>query len=108
MSEIQKYLPLLRLIAGATPYKRKKLLLAADDNFLKILIECCYNTLEGNVQLSEQKIKKLKKYKNDIRKIAKATKSVKGKRKILVQSGGAFLPIILPSIISALIALLKE
>jgi hypothetical protein len=106
-AEVKKYLPILRLLVKATPYKRKKLLQGADTNFIKILIECCYNTLHGNVKLSKQKVKKLKKYKEVIRKISKATKNTKNKKQFLVQKGGAFLPLILPSIISGLVTLLK-
>jgi hypothetical protein len=107
-TDVKKYLPLLRLLASATPYKRKKILLAADDKFVKIIIECCYNTLHGNVKLPKNKVNKLKKFKKIIRKIGKATKTVKNKKKILIQSGGAFLPLILPSIISGLVSLLNK
>jgi hypothetical protein len=106
--EARKYIPLLRLLGSATPYKRKKILLEADDNFIKIIIECCYNSLHGNVNFSKNKIEKLKKFKKIIRKIGKASKNLKNKRRVLIQSGGAFLPIILPTIISGLISLLKK
>jgi hypothetical protein len=106
-SDVKKYLPILRLLAKSTPYKRKKLLLAADTNFIKILIECCFNILNGNVKLPKQKIQKLEKYKEIIRKIAKASKNINNKKKVLIQKGGAFLPLILPSIISGLVTLLK-
>jgi hypothetical protein len=107
-SEVKKYLPLLRLLVETTPYKRKKLLLSADTNFIKVLIECCYNILYGNVELPKQNIKKLKKFKEYIRKVAKATKNTNIKKQILVQKGGSFLPLILPSIISGLVTLLKD
>jgi hypothetical protein len=107
-AEVKKYLPLLRALTSATPYKRKKILLEADDNFIKIIIECCYNSLHGNVKFSKNKLEKLKKFKKIIRKIGKATKNLKNKRRILIQSGGAFLPLILPTIVSGLISLLKK
>jgi hypothetical protein len=105
-SEVKKYLPILRLLAKATPYKRKKILLAADTKLIQVIIECCYNTLNGNVKLSKQKINKLKRHSKVLRNLSKVTKNTHTKKQILVQQGGAFLPLILPSIISSLFTLL--
>jgi hypothetical protein len=106
-SKVKKYMPLLQLLSKASPYMRKNILSTADDDFIKIIIECCYNTLIGNIKLPKSGIEKLKTYKNIIRKVSKASKNIKNKKKILVQDGGAFLPLILPSIIAGLISMIK-
>jgi hypothetical protein len=113
--EVKKFLPILRILSRASPYKRKKILQEADDNFIKIIIECCHNSLHGNVKFTRNKLEKLKKFKKIIRKIGKVTKNLKNRKKILknrkkilIQSGGAFLPLILPAIISGLISLIKN
>jgi hypothetical protein len=106
-AKVKKYMPLLHLLSRASPYMRKNILSTADDDFIKIIIECCYNTLVGNIKLSKIGLKKLKSYKHIIRKVSKPSKNIKNTKKILVQDGGAFLPLILPSLIAGLVSLIK-
>jgi hypothetical protein len=105
---VRKYLPTLQVLASSTPAVRKQILKSADNDLIKLLIECCFNTLYGNLRHSPSNIKKLKKYKAAIRKIAKPNKNLKKKKEELVQSGSGFLPVLLPSIISGLVTLFKD
>jgi hypothetical protein len=105
---VKKYLPLLQLLAESSPTSRKQILKSADDGMIKLLVECCHNTLKGGIKLSSLKIKKLKKYKKAIRVIAKPGKNLKKKKKDLIQTGSGFLSILLPSVISGLVAFLNR
>jgi hypothetical protein len=105
---VRKHLPTLKVLAASPPAVRKQILKTADDSLIKLLIECCYNTLYGDLKLTPANIKKLRKYKTTIRKIAQPAKNLKKKKKELVQSGSGFLTVLLPSIISGLVTLLKK
>lgn len=100
---VTKQLPLLRLLATTAPSTRKTILKAADYNLIKAIVECVYNVLVGNVKLSTQCTKKLRKHKKVLRKIhSKRSKKWKNKKKVIVQSGGSFLPLLLAPVISYL------
>jgi hypothetical protein len=60
-SRLRKYFPVLKILAESTPANRKKILIKADDELIKVIIECCYNTLEGNFKFSTAKKEKNKK-----------------------------------------------
>jgi hypothetical protein len=105
---VQKYLPILRILALASPAERKKIIKSADDGLIKVLVECCHNTLQGDLKLSSTKISKLKKFQKTIRNIGKPGKNLKKKKTDLIQSGSGFLSILLPSVVSGLVALLNK
>jgi hypothetical protein len=105
---VRKHLPTLKVLASSTPAVRKEILKAADDDLIKLLVECCHNTLYGGLKRSPAHIKKLKKYKTTIRKIAKPSTNLKKKKKELMQVGSGFLPVMLPSIISGLASILTN
>lgn len=102
MSSVQRYLPLLQILQSAKPKLRKSILQNADAELISTLIECIYNTLNGNVILNKSETNKLKKFKNVLRKILNSKGRLSRKRQIIIQSGhGAFLPILLAPIVSA-------
>lgn len=60
------------------------------------------NVLDGNVELDRPRMKKLKSYKNQLRKIYSSGRKWTSKKKVIIQTGGAFLPALLVPVISAL------
>ena len=82
-----------------SPYK-KLILEKADSKLIQAICESAYNILEGNIQLDAKSKQALLKYKNLLRKLVQKS-SLKQKKKLLVQSGGA-LPAILPLVLSSL------
>ena len=82
-----------------SPYK-KLILEKADSKLIQAICESAYNILEGNIQLDAKSKQALLKYKNILRKLVQKS-SLKQKKKLLVQSGGA-LPAILPLVLSSL------
>jgi hypothetical protein len=110
-STLQRNWQVLRLVASVnSPTLRKKLLeqLCKSDDFLRALREICKNTVLKKVPLTTKQAQRLKKHKKAI--IALADKKVpKTKRKKFVQqSGGAFLPILIPIVASILGEVLKS
>lgn len=67
------------------------------------------NVLRGNVQLNTTVKSKLKQYKKVLRCMACPKQSVTSKRRLITQKGGgAFLPIIIGSVLSGLVSSLGE
>lgn len=94
-----KHLHILDTLARARAPKRKNLLREADFELIKSITECVENVLNGNVKLDNKQLKKLKRYKNQLRKVKRSSKKWTSKKKVILQSGGAFLaPLLLPII----------
>lgn len=102
LKRIKKCKQIWTALIDAKAPLRKAIIEKADKDVIKALIEILINFLKCNLSVSKKKIVKLKRYKKKIRKIAH-TKNVNHARKLLVQSGGAFLPIILGALASSLI-----
>lgn len=101
---------ILEVLQKAKPNLRKAIIQASDKEIVHLICEVCENLLLGNIPLSpEQKIK-LKKYRTQIRKLAQRGDSVKKKKEILLQRGGALplLPILISALGSVLPLLLKS
>lgn len=92
----------LRAFNVLKPKFRKVLLKACDKEEINFICECIYNVLKGKVPLEKENRNKLHKYKNILRKLVSKGKN-KLRKNIIVQKGGAFLPIILSSVLSALV-----
>lgn len=103
MSEcVVSQLPLLSAIANANPRKRKEMLKSAKFDLIKSIVECIENILKGNFKIKKAILKKLKRYKTVLKKLCSAKAGWKRKKKVIIQSGGAFLPTLLAPIISVL------
>ncbi|GFR10310.1 uncharacterized protein TNCT_138061 [Trichonephila clavata] len=96
---IKRSLDFLLLLSKSTPKQRHMLLQNADKSQIVTLSEICLNVLAGNVPVN---VKKLRRYKNCIRKVACRKVSLKAKKKLLVQQSGGFLPLLIPAVVSAL------
>lgn len=97
-----KHIHLLDALAKAKPSERKILLKNSNFGVVKSIVECIENVLNGNVKLDKNRLKKLKKYKNQLRKIYASGKKWTSKKKVIIQTGGGFLPALLLPVISAI------
>lgn len=93
---------MLHVLKNCNSQIRKSILKLTHPELIKTLCEICENTLCGNIELSNDIKKKLKAYKNHIRKVTQKKVNLKTKRKILIQKGG-FLPILLSALLSGVI-----
>lgn len=78
-----------------------------DAKRVKSICECAYNLLRGNVQPTpdQSKLRKLKKYKGTLRRLAKRGESWVKKRRYLVQKGGAgfLVPLLLSTVLQTVL-----
>lgn len=93
---------LLSALHTLKPKYRTALLKSCDDEEINCICECIHNVLRGKVPIEEKNKKKLKKYKSVLRKLVRKGTN-KLRKNIIIQRGGAFLPIILGSILSSLL-----
>lgn len=94
---------LLKALCYLKKNQRVTFLRGADNNFVKCIQECAFNTLEGNVPLACNEKKHLAKHKSILRRVAAKRGSWKTKRKLLVQRGG-FLPYLIGPILGAVLS----
>lgn len=93
---------MLYILKDAKPSLRKELLRKANPEIIKTICEISHNTLKGNSKLSSKGKKILEKYKNKLRILNSSKKSLKSKKKLIIQSGG-FLPALLGVVLSGVI-----
>lgn len=107
-SNVKKHLPVLQVLCRCSPKLRKQLLKNADNNLIRSICECCANVLNGNVVLQNHQLKKLKNIKISLDVISTKQKSIKAKKRTIVQSGGSFLLGLIPAAISTILSLLGK
>lgn len=101
MASVKKHLPILSLVKDAKPKPRKTIISNCNLSLIKTINECIYNTLVGNIQLTDKEKEKLKKFKSVLRKILNTKGGLNKKRKVISQCGGSFLPTLLEPIVTA-------
>lgn len=94
----------LKFLADAKPHQRKAVLKTADKELIHCICECVYNTIQGKVPLTINQKNRLCRHKKDLRIIAQKTGSLQKKKKLLVQKGGAILPLILGPLITGVLS----
>lgn len=100
-----RHAPLLEFLKIAPPKILKIVLANADPKLIEAICEISLNLCKGNLKCSTKDRKKLKRHRKSLYKLASAKKSQKRfstERRILLQQGGAFLPLILPAALAAI------
>ncbi len=97
---VQKHLKTIALLSHCQPCVIKKFIQQADTHLINAICECSKNILRGNIKLSEEEYKRLKRYQSHLRQLSTRKTSLK-KKKELIQKGG-----FLPALIAPLIGLL--
>lgn len=109
MSCLKKDRALLEALIHLTPKERKALLKVCDTSRIRAVCECAYNLLRGNVPISFKRKQQLRKHKHTLRRIVKRGEGWPKKRKYLVQQGGGFvIPLILSTVLQAVMSKLTE
>lgn len=101
MASVKKHLPTLKIVQSAKPKLRKSILAHCDIDFIKTILECIQNTLNGNIKLTTKETTNLLKFKAILRKIIRAPGNLHRKRDLILQNGGSFLPVLLKPIVAA-------
>ena len=82
-----KLAPLLRRLKHSVGKKRRDIIRKCDNDLICSLSECCHNVLKGNVLLTPAQKVKLRRHKNNLRKLSNKKTSIKEKKKILQREG---------------------
>lgn len=99
LSYSEKTLDVLRALRHLKKGQRVKILQSAHKQLIKCICECVFNILKGNIALSTNEKRKLKKHQKVLRRIGTEQGTWSNKKKIIVQSGGGFLlPLLAPLI----------
>lgn len=98
---------MLYALTKANPKLRNAIIKLGDPELVKTICEIALNTLNGNNPVGNKMKKKLARYKRDIRCVACSKRSLKSKRKILVQKGG-FLPLLIGTVLSGILSTLFD
>lgn len=108
----KKQVAVLNALCHANDEQRKALLRTADKALVRCICECALNVLHGTVDIKHSHKHRLSKHKHVLRKITNngSTKQKggggnwKSKKRVIVQSGGAFLPLLLAPIVGTLVS----
>lgn len=101
--ELTSHEHILKALLKVNPEQRLAILKTADKNLIKCLCGCALNLVKGNVPVTPILRRKLGKYKKSIRALAHRRGSWKAKKKVLLQRGGGFVPLLLGPILSAVL-----
>lgn len=104
---VKTHRALLHVLQGAKPKLRKAILNESDRDLVYAICEICENLLLGNIKLTEDQRSRLRRYRTELRRLAQRGEGWKTKKKILVQKGGSFLPLLLSVVSSVLPQLLS-
>jgi hypothetical protein len=98
----QILLPYLRKLFRQSEELRRTSLQNAPLCLIKYIADCSGALLRDQIQLTPQKYKSLKKYKNSIHLLAQRKPSLKQKRDIIVSQNGAGFGFLIPLLASAI------
>ena len=105
---LRKHLDLLKVLARGKPRLVKALVSKLDREEVACICECCYNVLRGNVPLSGNQKRKLRRFKLTLQRLTERKRSVGSKRKILNQTGSGFPFALLAPILAIATSLLSD
>lgn len=84
---MKRYLSVLDSIQHMRPTARRRYLACCPKEIIECFSECALNILKGNVKLSRAQLQKLRREKNNLRRLSLKKTPLSQKRKI-VQKGG--------------------
>lgn len=98
----------LRVLAKSNPKLRRAILKCCNTELVKTICEVTLNVLKGVVPISKQQKKRLTRYKKVLRALVDKKVSINKKKEFLNQSGGNFLPFLIPPVLSVLASLISK
>ncbi len=99
---VEKNVHYLKILCKCKSNMRKVILTNADKELINTISECVYDCLNGNIELNNGIKMKSKRHKKDLRNLVGRNKSLKIKKQILSHKGGAFLPLLLSTVLKGL------
>lgn len=86
----------------------KAILKTADPPVIESICELTINLLKSHVKLTPKSKRFLEKYKRELRCLSCSKRSLKSKRKLLVQKGHGFIPALIATVISSVASTLAD
>jgi flagellar motor switch protein FliM len=103
---VQTHIALFKIIIRANKTLQQKIFKIVDEDFVEVISECIHNFLKGNIKISKNQVKKLKKHQASLRTIGDPTISATAKKKIINQKGHLFIRLFLINTIEPLMGFL--
>ncbi|DAC80299.1 TPA_asm: gasderminX [Terrapene box turtle adintovirus] len=91
---VKRNLGLLKLLSKSSPQQRRAILCSASDDLVAAISEIALNTLKGNVPLTQNQVRVLKKKRTLIKTLCNKRVSLKRKKHLVKQSGGFIGPLL--------------
>lgn len=99
---LHHFLPELKLLNETKPKYRESFLKSASPCLVRLLCESGLNVLKGHLKLEETQYEKLKPHRRLLLFVSKPSVPLKKRQEALVKKKGGFLPVILPTLLSAI------
>ena len=106
-TRVKHHVGVLEYIRDLNEKERSQFVKGCNSELLKTLSELCLNLLKGNICISPNDLKKLRKYKQEIITLSEKRHSLKKRRIVCSQKGGfigTLISTILPTVIGAIIS----
>ena len=104
---LEKQMKLLKPIIDAPHNQRRKLLQKADKKLIMVLCESISNILAGNIPINNDIKSKLKKHRASLHFLCEKKHSIKKRKQVLGQKGGAF-PLIIPALVTGISSIISS
>lgn len=92
-SNLKKTIPLLETLSKIKDAKKRRTFLNLfESNIRRALQEVSYNLLEGNIRVSDEDKKRLRRYRRALRELADSKTKRRRFQKLIVQSGRGLIP----------------
>ena len=98
---LQNNLGYLNLLAHSSPEQRDYLLATATPEQVHTLCEVCYNIGRGVLPVSNERWKRLKDLRGDIRRLSNSNVPFITKKQIIAQRGDGFIDDVIPPLLTA-------
>lgn len=105
MKKLKQNYNFLHVLSRSSPTQKRALLRVANKRQILSLCEICLNVLSGTIPCN---VKKLRKYRNLLRKVLKKSSKISHKRKIFINQSGGFLPLLLQAVAPILSTMLGQ
>ena len=104
---MKRNLGFLKHLDKASEAEKTSIIAKLNVHQLNSICECVLNVLNRNIKLKKPALKKLLKHKAVLRRLAKKRKNFFLKKKLLIQKGAGFLPLLIGPAIALISSLLS-
>jgi hypothetical protein len=101
-SRLKRNFHVLKALYKSKPSRRRELLANADSDLVHSLCDCSKNVLNGNIPLSSNRKKQLKRHRKLLRTLANPSVPFGTRSRIIKKQRGGFLPL-LPALLGPII-----